>query len=182
MKKLLSSKFYDNLKNVVFDRLENKNNKSILENVDWEQEAQKCFTSLSTFFKNINIERLHTNGIDTIGVIDICWNEYGSDIEVDFMPNNDFDTAFDDGCIMNNSAIDNDNFFSLHFNTTGEESWQKIGDDYQEIILIFYYLIEDIIEAITQQKVFKNLPLKSPCHIGFASFHDEERTKIFTLV
>jgi len=178
--KLLSQKFYDNLKSIVFKRFENKNNKSILEKVDWELEAEKCLNQLTTFFKRINVERLKKSNIDKIGVVDICWNEYGSDIEVDFMPNNDFNTAFNEGCIMNNSAIDNDAFFEQHFNVSGEEAWEKIGDDYIEIISIFYYLISEIIEIVSQQTEFKSLPKKSPCHIGFASFHDEERTKILT--
>lgn len=181
MEKLLSQKFYDNLKNIVLERLEDTNNKTILESIDWEQQAQKCLTELTSFFENVSMERLKNNSMDKIGVVDICWNEYGSDIEVDFMPNNDFETAFEDGCIMNDSAINNDTFFDTYFNTTGEEAWKKVGNDYHEIILTFYYIIKEIIKKVTLQEAFKNLPLKSPCHIGFASFHDENRTKILTI-
>ncbi len=181
MERLLSQEFYNNLKNVVFERIENDNNKSVLEKVDWESEAERCLKELSAYFKNVNVERLKNNDIDRIGVIDICWNEYGSNIEVDFMPDNDFETAFDNGCIMNNSAIDNDIFFETHFNIDGEKSWEKLGDDYRGIILIFCYIIKEIIEVVAQQVEFKNLPRKSPCHFGFASFHDAERTKIFTI-
>ncbi|MBW1296861.1 hypothetical protein [Aquimarina litoralis] len=181
MKKLLSQKFYENLENEVFPRFENKSNISILRKIDWEIEAHRCLMDLTAFLGNVDIDRLKNNGIDTIGVIDICWNEYGSDIEVDFMPDNDFDAAYDEGCIMNDSAINNEDFFASHFNTNGEKAWGDIGNDYTEIILIFDYLLSDIVPAIIEQKEFAVLPKKVPCHIGFAGFHDEQRTNIFTV-
>ncbi|WP_298956156.1 hypothetical protein [uncultured Nonlabens sp.] len=181
MEKLLSKKFYTNLNDLLTTRVENESNKLTLQKVDWEKEAENCFIYLTLFLGQVNIEKLKKNNIDKIGVIDICWNEYGSDIEVDFMPDNNFENAFANGCLMNDSAIDNDNFFKTYFDVNGENAWEQIGDDYHQIILIFYYIIEDIIAAVARQEEFKNLPKKSPCHIGFASFHDEERTKIFSI-
>ncbi|OJJ18324.1 hypothetical protein BKI52_26260 [marine bacterium AO1-C] len=181
MEKLLSETFYNNLKEVLSNNFETNQHKVILEKVDWEAEAQKVLTDLTVFFSTINTAKLKDFEIDEIGVIDLCWNEYGGDIEVDFMPDNNFDTAFDEGCIMNNSAVDNDKFFETHFDVNGEGSWAKIGDDYHQIISLYYHLINEIIGVVTQQEEFQNLPKKSPCHIGFAFFHDEERTKIFSV-
>lgn len=90
------------------------------------------------------------------------------------MPDNNFETAFDQGCIMNNATIDNDAFFMAYFNVNGENSWEEIGDDYPEIIGIYYCLIAEIAGILVQQEAFKNLPKKSFYHIGFASFHNEE--------
>jgi hypothetical protein len=181
MEKLLSKEFYTNIENLITERIKNEANKLTLQKVDWEKEAENCFIGLTLLLGEVNLERLKENSIDKIGVIDICWNEYGSDIEVDFMPDNNFETAFIDGCIMNDSAIDNDNFFKTYFDVNGENAWNKIGDDYHEIILVFYYIIKDIIATVVQQEEFKKLPKKSPCHFGFASFHDEERTKILSI-
>ena len=180
MDKLLSQNFYTNIKTIVIPRIEDQANKLIIKNIDWENEANNYLLSLIIFFDKINLQDLKENNIDKIGVIDICWNEYGSDIEVDFMSDNDFEKAFYNGCIMNNSAIDNDKFFKTYFNVDGENAWERIGDDYQTIILAFYYLINDIINVVIQQNEFKILPKKTPYHIGFASFHDAERTNIFT--
>ena len=141
MEKLLSKEFYTNIENLITERIKNEANKLTLQKVDWEKEAENCFIGLTLLLGEVNLERLKENSIDKIGVIDICWNEYGSDIEVDFMPDNNFETAFIDGCIMNDSAIDNDNFFKTYFDVNGENAWNKIGDDYHEIILVFYYII-----------------------------------------
>lgn len=122
MKRLLSEKFYESLESNLIPRLENEPNKLILKKIDWENEANKCFLCLKAFFGELDLNSLKENDINEIGVIDICWNEYGSDIEVDFMPDNNFATAFDDGCIMNSSAIDNDDFFETYFDVNGEKS------------------------------------------------------------
>jgi len=181
MKKMLSPLFFQNLKEIIGNKIESKKHKTILEVADWESVATHCFESLINFFKNIDRSRLDSHGIETIGVVDICWNEYGSNIEVDFMPDNNFEEAFDEGCIMNDSAIDNRDFFSKYFDVPGEEAWGEIGDDYLAIITIFFHLTEEIIEKVVEHEAFKSLPKKSPCHIGFAGFHDEERTLIHTI-
>ncbi|MBE7646585.1 hypothetical protein [Tenacibaculum finnmarkense] len=181
MKKILTDTFYKNITENVIKGLEKESNKLILNKVDWEKEANKCFKSLTDFFRKTTLDKLQRNNIDTIGVIDICWNEYDNDIEVDFMPDNNFATAFKDGCIMNNSAIDNDDFFKTYFDEDIDKSLEEIGDDYEQIILAFYYIIKDIIKLVVQQEEFKKIPKKSPCHFGFASFHDQERTKILTI-
>lgn len=137
--------------------------------------------NLTNFFGKITLEKLQRNNINQIGVIDIYWNEYDHDIEVDFMADNNFETAFDNGCIMNNSAIDNDAFFKTYFDIDIDKSLTQIGDDYELIILSFYYIIKEIIQHVVQQEEFKKLPKKSPYHFGFASFHDEERTHILTV-
>ncbi|MEX6625882.1 hypothetical protein [Tenacibaculum salmonis] len=181
MKKLLTDTFYKNITENVIKYLEKESNKLILNKIDWEKEANKCLTNLTDFFEKVTLEELQRNNINTIGVIDICWNEYDNDIEVDFMANNNFETAFNNGCIMNNSAIDNDAFFKTYFDEDIDKSLEQIGDDYEQIILAFYYIIKEIVKLIVQQEEFKNLPKKSPCHFGFASFHDEERTNILTV-
>lgn len=181
MKELLSPLFYQNLKEIVDTKIVSEDHKTILKEVNWEATAIHCFESLINFFKNLERSRLQLNKIETIGVVDICWNEYGSDIEVDFMPDNNFVKAFAEGCIMNDSAIDNDKFFIEYFDVPGEEAWAEIGDDYLEIITIFYHLIGEIIKNVVEHEAFINLPKKSPCHIGFAGFHDEERTLIHTI-
>ncbi|MAQ74869.1 MAG: hypothetical protein CL613_00885 [Aquimarina sp.] len=180
MENQLSPSFYIFLKNNIVSDIENDHYGSVLSTIDWEQEAQRCISSLVNFFKNVNLSWLKENGIDEIGVIDICWNEYGSNIEVDFMPDNNFETAFDDGCIINDSAIDNDTFFKKYFDTDGENSWEIMGNDYLLIITIFEYIIIDIIDVVVNEKAFKSLPKKSPYHIAFAGSHDEERIKIYT--
>ncbi|MHA7060033.1 hypothetical protein ACWGOQ_0022590 [Aquimarina sp. M1] len=68
----------------------------------------------------MSLERLKNKDIDEIGVIYLCWNKYGSNIEVDFMPDNDFETAFDQDCIKNDLAINNDTFFRTYFDVDGE--------------------------------------------------------------
>lgn len=181
MEKLLSPLFYQNLKEITDNRIESEEHKTILQDIDWEVTAMHCFESLINFFQNVDRSRLQSNGIETIGVVDICWNEYGSNIEVDFMPDNNFEKAFSEGCIMNDGAILNEKFFSEYFDVSDEEAWAEIGDDYLEIITIFYHLIEEIIKNVIEHEAFINLPKKSPCHIGFAGFHDEERTLIHTI-
>ncbi len=181
MKKLLSNNFADKLKKILSESINNEVNKAIIKKIDWETEAERCLLDLSVFFDSTTVVRLQNNDIDTIGVVDICWNEYGSDIEVDFMPNNDFEKAFDKGCIMNNSAIDNDEFFKTNFNVVGEDIFDKLGDDYNGVITIFSEIIMEIITTVAEQDEFKKLPLKSPCHFGFSLYHDAERFKILTV-
>src|SRR5690606_35316603 len=180
MKKMLSPLFFQNLKEIIGNKIESKKHKTILEVADWESVATHCFESLINFFKNIDRSRLDSHGIETIGVVDICCNECGSNIEVDFMLDNNFEESFDEGCIMNDSAIDNLDFFSKYFDVNREKDWCEIGDEYLSIITIFIHLTEEIIEKIVENEAFKSITKKSPCHIGFASFHDEERTLIHT--
>lgn len=179
--KLLTQNFYTNLKKMLDTQIDETENMEILKKVDWEVEAKNCVESLEIFFELTDAEKLQRSSIEKIGVIDICWNEYGSDFEVDYMPSNDFTTAFDDGCIMNNHAIDNDAFFKKYFNTDGESAFGDIGTDYHGIIFIFLYLIEDIIEKVSELGSFKKLPKQLPCHVGISGYHDSERDNIFTI-
>ena len=181
MTKILSDNFYNNLETVLNDIVEIDENRDILKNVDWEFEASNYIQSFSRFFEFVKLQRLRDYGIDTIGVIDICWNEYGGDIEVDFMPSNNFDYAFDDGCILNNHAVDNDIFFKEYFNTDGESATEDIAEDYDAIILVFYHLIKDLIKKVTNLESFKKLPKKIPCHIAIALSHDDERENILSI-
>lgn len=180
MEKILSKNFYQNIEQLVMPRINNDLNKLQFENIDWEKEAAKCLSSLKKFFESINVEKLNDNGIDKIGVVDICWNEYGSTIEVDFMPDNNFETAFDEGCIMNDSAISNEEFFRTYFEVDAEKAWEKLEGDYLEVITSFCCLIKDIIGTVADQDEFKALPKHSPYHVGVAGFHDEQREIILT--
>jgi len=180
MSKILSNNFYNNLETVINDIVELDENKEIFKNIDWELEASNYIESFSKFFNSVKLEILKEYDINTIGVIDICWNEYAGDIELDFMPSNNFDDAFDEGCIMNNHAVDNDKFFKEYFNTDGESAGSDIPEDYDAIVLSFYHLIKDIIKQVTNLDSFKKLPKKIPCHIALALSHDDERENILS--
>ncbi len=181
MEKRLSESFYVKLEAALNTRVENEQNKKILKNIDWEFEAEHCILSLQKFFSKKTPDFFCDCDVQEIGVIDICWNEYGGNIEIDFMPSNNFETAFDDGCIMNNHAIDNDRFFKKYFNTDSESAGDDIPDDYFIIPLVFYYIFEDIAKDVANLEEVKQLPLLSPSHIAFAICSDDERTKIHTM-
>lgn len=176
--KLLSPAFYTAIEPVA-SNLENENHKASLAQVDWENEAERCHKALLSFFNSVSPQTLTSNNIASIGVVDLCWNEYGGNIEVDFMPDNDLETAFDEGCIMNTSAIDNDGFFEQYFNTSGEGSFKAIGRDYSEVIMFFYLMMGEIIRSIVKAPEFKNLPLQEPFYVTFSFFHDDEREVIY---
>ena len=118
--KILSDSFYTELEALIKDRFEQEENIQIIQKIDWEVEANRCLVAMTNYLNSITTGKLSYSDIEKIGVIDVCWNEYGSDIEIDFMPDNDFETAYDEGCIMNNSAIDNDAFFEKYFGVDGE--------------------------------------------------------------
>ncbi|UII31035.1 hypothetical protein LVD17_22340 [Fulvivirga ulvae] len=174
---LLSSAFYAAIEPVT-NNFENDNYKAILAQVDWEAEAKRCYNALVGFFRD-TAPRLLANTRESIGVVDICWNEYGGNIEVDFMPGNDLETAFDEGCIMNTSAIDNDGFFEQYFSISGEDSFQVIDRDYSGLIMYFYKLIGEVIASVAKTEEFQSLPLKAPFYVTFSFFHDDERDVIF---
>ncbi|WP_299673851.1 hypothetical protein [uncultured Tenacibaculum sp.] len=178
--KILSDNFYTELEALIKDRFEQEENIQVIKKVDWEFEANRCLAAMTNYLNSITKDKLRYSDIEKIGVIDVCWNEYGSDIEIDFMPNNDFEIAYDEGCIMNNSAIDNDVFFEKHFGVNGEGAWKKIGNDYLEIVTIFYFIIKAVVPFLVEDESFKKLPKLSPSYFGFAGSHDEERTKFFT--
>lgn len=176
--KFLTPAFYTDIEPVT-DNFENSEFKAIMAKVDWEKEAEKCYNDLVSFFKRVDKQRLDRHKIESIGVVDICWNEYGGNIEVDFMPDNDLDIAFDEGCIMNDSAIDNDGFFEQYFNISGDVSFEVIDRDYSGVIMHFYKMIEQIIGAVAKTEEFRSLPLKKPFYVTFSFFHDDERDVIF---
>ncbi|MBL6448529.1 hypothetical protein JMN32_19620 [Fulvivirga sp. 29W222] len=177
-RKLLSPSFYTAITPVA-DHLEKDEHKTAISKVDWETEAVRCYTDLVSFFEQVDTNHLGNNNIDKIGVVDICWNEYGGDIEVDFLPENDIDTAFDEGCIMNTSAIDNNVFFEQYFNISGEDSFEVIDRDYSGLIMFFYKIMGEIIGSVVKTQEFKKLPLKEPFYVTFSFFHDDERDVIF---
>ena len=178
--KILSDSFYTELEALIKDRFEQEENIEIIQKVDWEVEANRCLIAMTNYLNSITTDKLSCSDIEKIGVIDVCWNEYGSDIVIDFMPSNDFETAYDEGCIMNDSAIDNDAFFEKYFGVDGEGAWKRIGNDYLEIATIFYFIIKAVVPFLVEDESFKKLSKLSPSHFGFAGSHDEERIKFFT--
>ena len=171
----LSKDFYKKLDKTLKENMVNKENISIIQKIDWNKEADRCLKSLKSFFDQLDFDQFKD---DEVGVVDIRWNEYGGDIEIDFMPDNDFDTAFDQGCIMNSSAIDNDEFFIEYFDCMGEESHTKVDDDYFNLIYIFYLMFHEIIPVLIKDSCFKDLPRKTPYYISFAFSHDDKEPGI----
>ena len=165
----LSKEFYQNLE-VVIKRLD-KEHGNIFKKIDWNKEADRCYQSMVDFFKRLNFEQFEN---DPVGVVDIRWNEYGGDIEIDFTPDNNLETAFDDGCIMNNSAVDNDEFFIEYFDCLGEDSFEKIDGDYFSLIGIFYEIFSEIVNPFVEDSNFQDLPKKDPYYITFNFSHDDE--------
>ena len=180
MGKILSEDFESLLSKYVIAALKKETHIAAVENIDWENEAQRCLNDLVHFFEKTEAQRMQSHGVESIGVIDLCWNESGGDIEVDYLPGNDFGEAFEMGCVMNNSAIDNDAFFERFFGVSGEDSFEGIGDDYSTLILAFFFVLKSVVKVVVEHEAFRKLPKKSPCHFAFASFHDEERTNILT--
>jgi len=172
----LSPEFYKHLEKISSVDTEDKKMTDIFKRINWSDEAQRCHDEILSFFESRDISLFQD---DNVGVIDIRWNEYGGDIEVDFMPENDLDTAFDEGCIMNNSAIDNDSFFELYFGCSGENSFGVIDADYTALITLFYYIFIEIIDSVVETEAFQKIPRKDPYYVTFASFHDDEPDVIF---
>jgi len=174
----LSSGFYEKLNKVMSEELVDEQTRSILTGVDWNTEAARCYNDLINFFDSVDNNAFNKRGI---GVVDIRWNEYGGDIEVDFMPDNNLETAFDQGCIMNSSAIDNDEFFNNTFNCDGDKSFQVLGDDYTAIIQIYNLILVEIMPSVVKSIAFQRLPMMKPSYITFAFFHDEQPEVILKL-
>ncbi|WP_130735744.1 hypothetical protein [Flavobacterium sp. J27] len=180
MKTKLSEDFQDKMLSFIENRFEDENNKIILRKVDWKTVAENCFNQMIAFFDKMSLQDLKDNTINQIGAITFSWNEYDGDITIDFAPNNDEETAFDEGYIMAESAIDNDLFFQKYFNCSGAESFETIGEDYTSLIYCFEMILEAIITEVSQNKSFNRLPLKSPCLFGFTAFDDELPSVFFT--
>ncbi|MDR7212074.1 hypothetical protein [Flavobacterium piscis] len=173
MKTKLSGNFYKKVNHVIDEKIENVNNKPIIKKIDWEELSLSCFNQIISFFDTVSVQNLEDNDIDKIGAVSFNWNQYDGNITIDFSPDNNEDTAFDEGYIMADTAIDNNSFFQKYFDCTGENSFETVGDDYTVIIYLFQLVIEKIISEITQMDVFNKLPRKSPCHFGFSAFDDE---------
>ncbi len=154
---------------------EDKKMADIFKRIDWDDEAQRCHDDILSFFESSNISLFQE---DKMGVIDIRWNEYGGDIEVDFMPENDLETAFDEGCIMNDSAIDNDSFFESYFGCSGEDSFEVIDRDYTALITLFYYVFIEIIASVASGEAIQKIPRKDPYYITFAFSHDDQEPAV----
>jgi hypothetical protein len=172
----LSENFHNKISSIVEEKIENKNTQSIIKQIDWEKLSLNCFTQIISFFDKVTVQKLKNNDIDEIGAISFNWNQYDGDITIDFSSDNSIETAFDEGYIMANSAIDNDSFFQEYFDCTGEESFETIGDDnydYNFVIYLFELVLTEILPEIVKTDTFNKLPRKSPCHFGFSAFDDE---------
>jgi|GEM_PF-6665734 len=175
----LSKDFYRKLDEIIKTKMVAEDNADIIKKIDWNKEADRCLDELKNFFKELDVEELCEEIEDeTIGVVDVRWNEYGGDIEIDFMPDNDFNTAFDQGCIINSSAVDNDDFFMNNFNCTGEESYEKIDGDYPNLIFVFHNLFLEIVPVLIKDSHFIDLPKKTPYYMSFAFSHDDEKPEV----
>lgn len=173
MKTKLSEDFYSKITSILEERIEKDTNKAIIRKIDWEELSLNCFNQIISFFDKMSVQDLKDNDIVEIGAISFNWNQYGGDITIDFTPDNDEETAFDEGYIMADTAIDNDCFFQKYFDCTGEDSFETIGYDYTFLIYLFQLVIKEIIPEIAQKDVFNKLPRESPCHFGFSAFDDE---------
>ena len=176
MKTKLNEDFYRKVNLVIDEKIENNNNRTLLRKINWEELSLSCFNQITSFFDTISVEKLEDNDIEKIGAISFNWNQYGGDITIDFTPNNNKDTAFDEGYIMADTAIDNNSFFQKYFGCTGKDNFETVGDDHYDytfLIYLFQLVIEEIIPEIAQTNVFNKLPRKSPCHFGFSAFDDE---------
>ncbi len=181
MKTKLSQEFYNEIRLVVEENIEEENNKLIIKKMDWQELASNCFNQINSFFDKLSAQDLEDNEIREIGAISFNWNQYGGDITIDFTPENDKETAFDEGYIMAESAIDNDPFFQKYFECSGDKSFQTLGNDYAFLIRLFELLIIEITPEIVQTDAFNKLPRKSPCLFGFSAFDDELPEVFYTL-
>ena len=181
MKTKLSDAFLSKINSIIEEEIEDENNKITIRKINWEVEAKNCFDQIISFFDKISLQELKDNDIEEIGAISFNWNQYGGDITIDFTSDNDEETAFDEGYIMANTAIDNDTFFQKYFNCTGEDSFEEIGDDYTYLIYCFNLVLEEIITAVVQTNTFTKLPIKSPCLVGFSAFDDELPEVFYTI-
>lgn len=176
MKTELNLGFFAKINAIIEEKIVDENNKSILKKVDWNKLSLSCFNQIISFFDKVTLQKLKDNAIEEIGAISFNWNQYGGDITIDFSSDNSVETAFDDGYIMANSAIDNDSFFQEYFDCSGKESFETIGDDnydFNFVIYLFELVLTEILPEIVKTDIFNELPRKSPCHFGFSAFDDE---------
>ena len=184
MEKKLNDAFYSKVNSIITEKVVAEKNKAILKTIHWQEVAEDCFIQINSFFDKLSIVDLKDNDIKEVGAISFNWNQYGGDITIDFTPTNDKKSAFNEGYIMAESAIDNDAFFQKYFNCSGENSFTTVGDDhydYTYLIYFFQLVIEAIIPEIVKTNAFQKLPRQSPCLVGFAAFDDELPEVFYTI-
>lgn len=176
MENKLSKVFFDDIKELIEGgNIENEETQNVLRTVDWQEVYDECSSQIINFFENLTIENLESNNISVIGAISFNWNEYDGDITIDFSPSNDVETAYNEGYIMADSAIDNDWFFQKYFSVDGEESLEVVDSD---IIYAFSLIIEQVFPNISNVTSIQRFKRKSPCLVAFSA-HDDELPEIF---